>query len=586
MFFAFREIFKSFGKLTKLLRPREKTILGFATIIMMVVGGLTNLPAVLLGKFVDLLIATQNPSFQIAIPFLLAIVAIIISKEVLTVFRKYLVENIATHTEKEQTLRTINQLLKVNLSFFQENQIGALHGRIFRSIQGAIRLLKLSFLDFFPFFFSALAALVIAFTKNSLFSSFMILVIPAGFFLILWQISSQKGIRVTLLREKEKIDGKVVEMMGGIESVRVADTAEFELSKLEKISEKLRLTEIRHHIQMALFDAAKYLNESFFYVLVVGISTYFAVNGTISKGDILTYSLLFTSILSPLRELHRVLDEAHESSIRVQDLLNLQSQKIDASFLAKETKEKISGKDVIKIQNLSFSYPDKKDSVLTKIDLNIKQGEKIGIVGSSGCGKSTLLKILLRLVHDYRGKVFVLGKDLKSFSRKNIAKVFAYVPQKTYIFSGSIRENITYGCVKKTTNQEIQFAAQKANIWTEIQKNLGGLSGRVAENGNNLSGGQKQRLALAKIILQSPEILIFDEATSALDNTNEAIIQKNLEKIFSDKTMLIVAHRLTTLKNCDRIFVFDNGKIVQEGNFATLSQKEGPFSKFLKQVDS
>ena len=259
------------------------------------------------------------------------------------------------------------------------------------------------------------------------------------------------------------------------------------------------------------------------------------------------------------------------------------TQPLDEAFLTKESDEIKEPSSILKIKNLSFNYSGKKDLVLKKINLDIKKGEKIGVAGASGCGKTTLIKILLRLVHNYKGEVTLLGKNLKSLTRKELAEKIAYVPQKTYIFSGTIKENIVYGCTQKISNSEIIEAAKKANIYSEIQTTLGGLNGKVAENGNNLSGGQKQRLALARLILKSPEILIFDEATSALDNTNEIIIQQNIEKLFSDKTTITIAHRLTTLKNSDRILVFDKGEIVQEGDFKTLAKKEGIFRQFLEQ---
>jgi len=334
---------------------------------------------------------------------------------------------------------------------------------------------------------------------------------------------------------------------------------------------------------MAFYDAAKYLNEAFFYFLVVSISIYFAVNGTITKGDILTYSILFISVTSPLREIHRILDQAHESSIKVQDLHKLSTQPLDESFNTKESKAEKEKKNILEIRNLSFKYIERKDLVLDNINLKISKGEKLGIAGASGCGKSTFIKILLRLVHNYEGKILLLGKDLKNLKREEIAQRIAYVPQKTYIFTGTIKENITYGCSREVKDEEIIEAAKKANIYEEIKNKLGGFNGEVSENGNNLSGGQKQRLALVRLILKSPDVLIFDEATSALDNKNEIIIQKNLEKLFSDKTMIAIAHRLTTLKNSDRILVFDKGKIVQEGKFNELARKKGLFKEFLEQ---
>lgn len=578
----FKEILQGFTRVARLLHKKERASLILAVILMLITGFLTNLPAVILGKFVDKLLGIGKPVFSTAIPFLIGIVLIIISKEILTVIRKYLVENVATQTEKKQTVTIINRLIRTDLEqFVNKYRIGALHGRIFRSIDGFVRLLKLGFLDFFPAFFSAVAALAIAFYQKPVLASFMILVIPTGLFIVLKQISSQKGIRVSLLRSKEEIDGKVVEMMGGLETIRVANTTDVEVKKVEAVSEKIRKIEIKHHIWMAVYDAIKYLNEAFFYVLVVSISIYFAVNGVITKGDILTYSILFVSVISPLREIHRILDQAHESSIKVQDLYELSTQPLDESFNTRVGKEE-KKESVLEAYNLSFRYSGKKEDVLDNVNLMISKGEKIGIAGASGCGKSTLIKILLRVVHNYAGKVLFLGRDLKYLTREEIAENIAYVPQKTYIFAGTIRENITYGCSRQLKEREIIDAAKKASIYEEIKNNLGGLDGRVAENGNNLSGGQKQRLALARLILKLPDVLIFDEATSALDNTNEVIIEKNLEKMFSDKTMITIAHRLTTLKNCDRILVFDRGRIVQEGKFNELARKKGLFKEFLE----
>ena len=588
----FLEIVTGFKRTLSLIQKRQKMMLVFASFLMLITGILTNLPAVILGRLVDKMMGVENLAFSIAIPFIILIIILILVREALTVVRKYFVENVATQTEKEQTVNVVGHLLKADILDINKQQIGALHGRVFRSIQGLVRIIKLGFLDFFPVFFSGLAAIAIVLHQKPLLATIMILVIPAGLFIIIKQISSQKGIRVSLLRGKEKIDGAVVEMLGGIETVRALNTSDQETQKVGEIAEELRKKEIRHHISMALFDAGKYLNEGFFYILVISISIFLSAQGMITRGDILVYSILFLSITRPLREIHRILDEAHESSIRVSDLYALLNQPIDISFrsrLMKSGKNILSRKStVIVIKNLSFTYSDKSNSpILKNVGLNIKKGEKIGVVGASGCGKTTLVKILLRLIHNYTGEIYVLGKNLKSVNRDEIADKIAYVPQKTYIFSGTIRENILYGCLGEDISDErIIEATKKANLYHEITKSLGGLDGKVAENGNNLSGGQKQRIAIARLILKSPEILIFDEATSALDNTNEMKIQRNLEQLFQDRTMITIAHRLTTLKKSDRILVFDKGKIVQEGTYDELEREKGLFQDFLKQRDS
>lgn len=581
----FSEIINGFRRTLRLMEKPEKTALVFASFLMLITGVLTNLPAVILGRLVDKLVGTEHFDLSIAVPFIALIIGIILVREALTVVRKYFVENVATQTDKKQTVNVIEHLLKTDIANINQQQIGSLHGRIFRSIQGMIKIIKLGFLDFFPVFFSALAAIAIALTQKPLLAGVMVLVIPVGLFLIVWQVSSQKGIRVALLRGKEKIDGAVVEMLGGIETVRALNTENKEVAKVEEVAEAMRKKEIRHHIFMALFDSGKYLNEGLFYVLVISLSIFLAAQGVITKGDILVYSILFLSITGPLREIHRILDEAHESSIRVNDLYDLLNQPRDISFQAHIQKETTSNNvNAIEVSKLSFKYGN--SPVLQDINFVIKKGEKIGIAGASGCGKSTLIKILLRLVHGYSGKIEIFGKNLDTMDREEIADRIAYVPQKTHIFSGSIQDNIVYGCERENiAEEEVIRAAKLANLYEEIENSLGGLSGRVAENGNNLSGGQKQRLAIARLILKSPELLILDEATSALDNTNETKIQKNIEQLFKDKTTITIAHRLTTLENTDRIFVFERGRIVQEGTFDGLSNQKGLFQDFLKQKE-
>jgi ATP-binding cassette, subfamily B, bacterial len=288
-----------------------------------------------------------------------------------------------------------------------------------------------------------------------------------------------------------------------------------------------------------------------------------------------------------LREIHRILDQGSANSIQVNDLYNILHQPLDISFTEQAAPTKMEAKSkatAISVNHLSFAY-DGSDEITTLdgISLTIKKGESIGIVGASGCGKTTFIHILLKLIHGYTGEVSLFDKELQVVSREELADQVAYVPQKPFVFSGTIRDTILYGCPQTVTDEDLLEAARNACILDEIQAGLGGFDGPVSENGNNLSGGQRQRLALARVMLQTPQLIIFDEATSALDNTNEAIIQQTIERIFKQKTIITIAHRLTTLKNADRILVFDAGKIVQEGNFTSLSETKGLFQDFQQQ---
>ena len=584
----FSEILLGVKRSISLLSKKEKSSLYIATFLMLITGILTNGPAVILGKLVDQLVAGNVIQFSVVIPFVVLLSLVILVREGLTVVRKYLIENIATQTYKSQMIQVIERLLKVDIGgFLYQQQIGSLYGRIFRSIEGLISIIKLTFLDFMPVFFAALAAIAIAFLQKPLIASVMVLVIPTGLYLIVKQVSSQKGIRVALLRQKEQVDGKVIEMLGGIETIRVLNTVRFEVAKVEKSTEERRKIEIKHHIYMALYDAAKSLNEGFFTIVVIVLSIYLVSLGMISKGDILVYAILFANITNPLREIHRILDQGSENSIQVNDLYNILHQPLDLSFTEQagsSTNKENSNESALSVNNLSFAYRSSEDiTTLDNINLTIKKGESIGIAGASGCGKTTFIHILLKLIHGYSGSVSLFDEELGAVSREELADKIAYVSQKPFVFSGTIKDNILYGCQQTVSDEELFEAARNACILDEIQESLGGFDGTISENGNNLSGGQRQRLALARVMLQSPQLIIFDEATSALDNTNEAIIQQNIERIFKQKTIITIAHRLTTLKNADRILVFDTGKIVQEGDFKSLSETKGLFQDFLQQ---
>ena len=223
-------------------------------------------------------------------------------------------------------------VMKFDLTTCSQTKIGALHGRIYRSVEGLVRFIRLLFLDFIPAIFTGGFALAAATTKQPLLGLIMLGVLPTAMYLTIRQLISQKGVRLELLRNCEQIDGAMVEQLGGLEYVRAANTHRLEIRRLCAWTEKRRVREIRHHFTMSLFGGAKALNEGFFYILVLAGACYCAITGVISIGGVLTFSILFLNVMSPMSEIHRVLDEGHENSLRVGDLLKLLSQPADRSF--------------------------------------------------------------------------------------------------------------------------------------------------------------------------------------------------------------------------------------------------------------
>jgi ATP-binding cassette subfamily B protein len=240
--------------------------------------------------------------------------------------------------------------------------------------------------------------------------------------------------------------------------------------------------------------------------------------------------------------------------------------------------------DLVKTEDLAMVYtsPDgRSKTVLDGVDLKIDLGETIGVAGPSGSGKSTWLKLLLRLIHPTGGRLFLGGEPIKAISREDIGKLIGYVSQTPFVFAGTIADNIAYGC-GRVTREQVEVAARKANIYDDILQIPGGFDANLNERGTNLSGGQRQRIAIARIFLKNPLIWILDEATSALDNASERKIQQVLEATRETRTTIIVAHRLSTLRDCDRILVFDAGRIVQMGTYDKLVSEKGLFADLVK----
>lgn len=568
------------SKLYHLLDARQKRSFLFIVVIMILSSALTQFTPKAIGWLTDDILIQEQIEFFNIIPVLLLILVVNVVNELIKILRRIMVEDTATKTEKRARGLVITSLLKAPLSFFKENMTGNIHGRLNRCLEGTIKLEKLIFMDFAPAIFNSAAAIFVIFTTlPAVLALPMLLVIPIGIGIVFRQISTQQGIRVELLETKSSMDGTIVELLNGIEVIRITDSISLEESRFENKSEFLRKKEMKHHKQMAKYDCWKFINEVTFTVLMIGISAYLATQGIISVGAVLTSYLCFSQLIKPLEELHRILDELSESVILADDFFKLAEIPNDFSYTETEKTAAVSENTSpsIIIENLHFSY-DNQASVLKNLNLSLEKGSFTGIAGPSGCGKSSFIKAVCKL-EQYEGNIFINGINLRSLSRKELSRIIALVPQSPFIVAGTIYENICYGLDRTPSLQEVESAVKKACLTEFIDSLPNKLNTVLSENGGNLSGGQKQRIAISMIFLRKPEILILDEATSALDNTSERYIQNEIEKLKEENKMTVIsiAHRLTTLKNSDRILVMEHGEIVQTGKYQELIEKDGIF---------
>lgn len=573
-----RKIWKS---IFALLPRKQKSGFFLILLILAVSAVLSQLTPLAIGYLTDHVLAGQNASFASVAPILVAILVVNIVNELIKVARRLIVEDTATQAEKTARQRAALSLLMAPLSYFRAHMTGNIHGRLNRSLEGTVKLIKLMFMDFAPAVTTGLAAVVTIFTQPPVSVPWLaVLVIPVGTFIVLRQIGTQKGIRVELMDTKADMDGAMVELLGGIETIRALDSAQTEGARIEARSEQLRKKEMRHHRAMAFYDCLKFVNEAFFSVLVIGLSVLLASRGAITVGTVLTAYLCFTQLTGPLRELHRILDEFSECVVLANDYFQLSDLPLDFSYQDEGASKAQTPRDnSVTLKDVRFAYPEKPDQlILNDIVLAIPPGKFIGIAGPSGCGKSSLIKVIDKL-EEAQGEVLLGGVPLNSLSRTVLAENVALVPQTPFLTADTVYHNIRYGMKREVSPEEVREAARKANIAADIEQLEGGYQFVLAEGGTNLSGGQRQRIALARIFLKKPRILILDEATSALDNTSEKRIQAEIEKMKEEcgTTVLSIAHRLSTLQNCDEIIVMDKGCIVQRGTCRELERAPGLF---------
>jgi ATP-binding cassette subfamily B protein len=313
-------------------------------------------------------------------------------------------------------------------------------------------------------------------------------------------------------------------------------------------------------------------------VLILWAGFIMVLNNSTTIGALMTfYALLgyFTQPVKNLIELQPLVQTAVIAADRLSDILDLQTEE--------KTDEPVpmSSTNVWEFRNVDFRYGNR-GLTLAGIDFSIKRGEKIAIVGESGSGKTTLAKLLLRFYSSEKGNILLDGVDINNFDISSLRKSIGYVDQNVFLFSDTIENNLKLGNAD-ISNEDMEFVCKLCNADEFISSLPLGYQTPLDENGANLSGGQRQRLAIARALLKKPQLLILDEATSHLDMTTEAAIKKAIFDPTLNLTCIIIAHRMATVKNCDRIYVMDKGRIVESGTHDELKRKGGKYSQLCQQ---
>lgn len=370
-----------------------------------------------------------------------------------------------------------------------------------------------------------------------------------------------------------ELNAKIEDSLLGNRVVRAFANEKKEIEKFNRDNLEFFNIKRKTYKYMAAFQNTIRMFDGLMYVVVIVAGGIFMLKGFIEPGDLVAYTLYVTTLLATIRRIIEFAEQFQRGMTGIERFMEL----MDASVDIFDEEGAIPLKEVrgnIIFDHVTFEYPDDHNPVLTNINLHIKPGEKVALVGSSGGGKTTLCNLIPRFYDPTQGKILIDGQDIKNVTLESLRSTVGVVQQDVYLFSGTVFENIEYGH-PGAAKEEVIHAAKLAGAHEFIMGLKEDYDTYVGERGVKLSGGQKQRISIARVFLKNPQVLVLDEATSALDNESEHLVSQSLDRLAVGRTTLTIAHRLTTIQNADRILVLSDSHIIEEGNHEELLKKHG-----------
>ena len=540
-------------------------------ILSIIASAMSAVPAWLSKKFVDDVLIGQNKEMFMWIIGGIFIATVI---KVISAYYSEISSNFVTETiKREIKIDIFSHLEKLPISYFKKNKLGDTLSKLTNDTTSLGRIGFIIF-DMFKEFLTVLILTARMFQVDYILALVSLVLLP----LIIRVVRKfTKKIR-KYGRERQDTTGRVTaftqETLSGIFVIKAFNNTNFVIDKYkdltkEEFEQAYKTTKVKAKVSP--------INEvitTFMVLLVVLYGGYqILVAKRITSGDLISFVTALGLMHQPLKRLISKNNDLQDSLPSADRVVEIFDEKIETDVFgeAVEFNEKIQD---IKFENVNYKYDDSNEYVLKNINLDVKAGEIVAFVGKSGSGKTTLVNLLARFFNTDEGKITVNGVNIKNIHLDTYRNKFAIVPQETFLFGGTIKENISFG--KNVSDEEIISAAKMANAYNFIQEDLPNkFETEVGERGALLSGGQKQRIAIARALIKNPEIMILDEATSALDSESEKLVQEALDGLMEGRTTFVIAHRLSTIVRADKIVVMENGEIKEMGTHSELIAMNG-----------
>lgn len=476
----------------------------------------------------------------------------------------------------------IRKLQELSISYHVGTQSGRLQSKIMRDVEAVEGLSTQMFLSILNISLNIGVALAVTVSKSLVVFLFFLITTPVAAITMVSFRNIMKKRNSEFRKEMEETSARVMEM---VELIPVTRAHALEEEEVQKMSGQLfAVAEKGYKLDLiqALFGSVGWAIFQIFQVICLAFTGYLAFKGNILAGDITLYQSYFATIVNQVSAIITLVPTIAKGIESVNSIGEvLLSEEVEHNE-DKKAIEKVNG--AFSFRDVCFKYCDGERNILEGLNLEVKQGETIALVGESGAGKTTILNMVIGFYLADSGQVLLDGQDLSEIDLRTYRKYLAVVPQTSILFSGTIRDNIIYGC-DNVSEEQLNEVIKAANLKDLIDSLPKGLDTMVGEHGGKLSGGQRQRISIARALIRDPRIIVLDEATSALDSISEKLIQEAVDNLTRGRTTFIVAHRLSTIRNADKIAVIAGGKCVEYGTYEELMALEGEFYQ-LKKIQS
>lgn len=524
--------------------------------------------------FIDKLLPTNEWGMIVNVSILLLLVYVL--STVLNFIVNYLGHKLGINIETDMRQDLFNHLQKQSFRFFDNNKTGHLMSRITNDLFDIGEFAHHGPEDFFIAIMTFIGAFVIMFNVNPTLAFVALVAVPFLIWIVTYSNKKMNAAWKEMYGKIADVNGRIEDSVSGVRVVQSFTNEKFEMERFREQNGLFKAAKLVGYKVMSGTHSGIYMMTRLLTLVVLVVGAWLNLNGKLTHGELISFVLYTNVLIKPIDKISALLElypKGMAGFKRFQDMLNEQPEvqdkpgAIDVEYLHGD----------IKFENVTFGYEGDK-VILDDISFELRAGEMTAFVGPSGAGKTTICSLIPRFYDVTSGSISIDGMDIRDMSKRSLRDQIGIVQQDVFLFTGTIRENIAYGKLG-ATEDEILEAMRKAHLEEFVNNLTHGLETEIGERGLKLSGGQKQRLAIARMFLKNPPILILDEATSALDTETEKIIQDSLAELAENRTTLVIAHRLATIKDADRVMVVTPNGIEEDGSYNDLVADNGIFAR-------